>query len=372
MQAVANALAEQKLTGMPHRRIGHVEEWMSYAHGNVHARLEEAYTEPQQWETMSNPAPSPTGPSPPPSMTGGNWTLLGMLSLIWGSGFLFSKIAVEDIGPPTMVLIRVSLGSLLLYAIIRLRGIPLPRGWTLWRPLFVLGLLNTTLPFTLNAWGLTRIDSGLAGILTATVPIFTVMIAHFATRDEHVTGAKATGIAVGIVGVVVILGTDLGSLATGSGPGKLAILLSSLLYGISAVYARSLKDIPPMILTLGQLCTAAIWLLPVVLIADRPWRTAATWSLDAVLAILLLTVFGTVLAYLMFYRILTTAGATNASLVAYVIPVVAVALGALFLDERLHMYQVLGMILIIGAMALIDGRLVKRLAGGRGLKPART
>ena len=235
-----------------------------------------------------------------------------------------------------------------------------------------MGLLNTTLPITLNAWGLTRIDTGLAGMLTATVPIFTVLVAHFATRDERFTGAKAAGIAVGMAGVLVILGTDLGSIATGSGLGKLALLLSGLLYGLAAVYARSLKDVPPMILTLGQLCTAAVWLLPVVVFADRPWRTAATWSMDAVLAILVLSVFGTALGYLLFYRILTTAGATNASLVAYVIPVVAVLLGAVTLEERLLTHQVLGMILIIGAMAMVDGRLIKRFVTGGGTRPART
>lgn len=232
--------------------------------------------------------------------------------------------------------------------------------------MFGLGLLNTTLPFTLNAWGLTRIETGLAGILTATVPIFTVLVAHVATRDDRLTGAKAAGIAAGMAGVVVILGTDLGSIATGGGLGKLAVLFSCLLYGVSAVYAQSLKEVPPMILALGQLATAAIWLLPVVVFADRPWRTAMTWSMDAVLAILVLSVFGTALGYLLFYRILTTAGATNASMVTYVIPVVAVLLGAVALEERLLTHQVLGMILIIGAMALVDGRLVRRLRMAAG------
>lgn len=319
---------------------------------------------------MSKPAPPAIASSTSLTMTGGNWLLLGLLALIWGSGFLLSKIAVEDIAPPTMVLIRVSLASALLYGVIRLRDSPLPRGWSQWRPLFVLGLLNTTLPFTLNSWGLTRIESGLAGILTATVPIFTVIVAHFATRDEHVTGVKVVGIAMGMAGVVAILGTDASSILTGSGLGKVAVLVACLLYGISAVYARSLAGVPPMTLALGQLCTAAVWLLPVVVIVDRPWRTATNWSPEAVLATLVLTVFGTAIGYLMFYRILTTAGATNASLVTYVIPIVAVLLGATLLDERLLAHQVLGMILIIGAMALVDGRLVRRFTTGRRMASA--
>jgi len=302
-------------------------------------------------------------------MTGGSWLLLGLLALLWGSGFFFTTIAVDDIGPPTVVLIRAALAAAILFAVIRLRGNPVPQGWSNWRPFFVLGLLNTTLPFTLNAWSLTRIDSGLAGILTATVPIFTVLVAHFATVDEHFSGAKVLGIGLGMVGVLLILGQDPGSIASGSGLGKLAVLLACLLYGIAAVYARSLKGIPPLNLAFGQLCTATILLTPFVAIVDRPWRTA-TWELDAILAVLVLTVFGSACAYLIFYQLLTTAGATNASLVTYLIPLVAVLLGATLLDERLHIQQLLGMILIIGGMAAIDGRLARRLANRGAQAPA--
>lgn len=309
---------------------------------------------------MRNIDAMPKGPSPSLSMTGGNWLLLGLLALLWGSGFFFTTIAVEDIGPSTVVLIRVILAAGLLYAVIRMRGSRVPAGWASWRPFFVLGLVNTTLPFTLNAWSLTRIESGVAGILTATVPIFTVVVAHFATTDEHFSGAKIVGIGLGMVGVMLILGQDLVSLASGDGLGKLAVLVACLCYGIAGAYARSLKGVPPLHLAFGQLCTAAVFLTPFVAVVDRPWRTA-TWSTEAVLAVLVLTVFGSACAYLIYYRLLTTAGATNASLVAYLIPIVAVLLGASLLDERLVVQQVLGMALIIGGMAVIDGRLVKRL-----------
>jgi len=294
-------------------------------------------------------------------MTGGNWLWLGLLALLWGSGFFFTTIAVEDIGPPTVVLIRVILAAAILYAVIRFRGTSLPQGWATWRPFFVLGLLNATLPFTLNAWSLTRIDSGLAGILTATVPIFTVVVAHFATADEHFSVAKVVGSGLGMSGVLLILGQDLGSLASGGGLGKLAVLVSCLCYGLAGVYARSLKGIPPLNLAFGQLCTAAVLLTPFVALVDRPWQTS-TWTTSAILSTLVLTVFGSACAYLIYYRLLAAAGATNASLVAYLIPVVAVLLGAAILDERFLVQQLLGMALIVGGMAVIDGRLVRRLA----------
>jgi drug/metabolite transporter (DMT)-like permease len=312
------------------------------------------------------------GSQPALGMHSGEWLLLGVLGLIWGSGFLFAKIVVRDIPPLTMVLIRTAMAATILLVVLRARGIPLPpltqAGW---RPYLVLGLTNVALPFTLNGWGLTRIDSGLAGILTATVPVFTVVIAHLVTDDERATTPMVLGVAVGLTGVIAIVGPNTSVLTSGSGLGKLAVMTSCVCYGVAAVYARSLRGTAPLVIAACQLLMAAVVLLPVALIVDRPW-SSVTWSRDAVLSMVILTLFGTVAGYLLFFRILAGAGAVSASLVAYLIPVVAVILGTVFLDERLALSQVLGMVLIFASLGVIDGRLARWLSGLRAVRPVET
>jgi drug/metabolite transporter (DMT)-like permease len=319
----------------------------------------------------SNASPSGGVTTSAPGIGGQGWYLLGLLSLIWGSGFAIATIAVRDIPPATVVFLRVLLATALLYPLLRRQGISLPRGWGAWVPFLALGLLNTALPFTLNAWSLTRIESGVAGILTATVPIVTVVVAHFLTEDERATGSSVAGVAIGLAGVVVIIGLDPDSLTSGSTLGKLAILLSSLFYGVSAVYARSLRGTPPLLLAVGQVGASAVFLAPLVLVVDQPWRTA-TWTPEAIVAVVTLGTMGSALAYVIFYRLLTSSGATAASLVTYLIPVVAVILGVLFLDERLKPQHLAGMALIAAGMVVLDGRLVRWVGRRRALQPADT
>jgi drug/metabolite transporter (DMT)-like permease len=305
-------------------------------------------------------------------MHSGEWLLLGVLGLIWGAGFLFTKIAVRDILPLTIVLLRTAMAATILLVVLRVRGIPLPpRSLAGWRPYLVLGLVNIALPFTLNSWGLTRIDSSLAGILTATVPVFTVVIAHLATDDERSTAPTVLGVAIGMVGAIVIVGPNTSVLTSGSGLGKLAVMMSCVCYGIAGVYARSLRGTKPMVIAACQLLVAAFVLLPVALIVDRPW-SSVTWSRDAILSVIVLTLFSTVAAYLLYFRILAGAGAVNAALVTYLIPVVAVILGTVFLDERFALSQALGMVLIFASLGVIDGRLARWLSGLRAVRPVET
>jgi len=312
-----------------------------------------------------------SGLQPTPQIHAGDWLRLGLLALIWGSGFMLMKVAVRDLPPATITLLRAGLASVMLLGVLRLRRVHLlPRTWAAWRPYWILGLLNMALPFTLNAWGLVRIESSLAGILTATVPVFTVAMAHFRTHDEQMTAPKALGVALGLAGVVAIIGLEPGVLTSGSGLGKLAVLLASFSYAISSVYARSLHGVPPLTTATSQMLAATAILCPVALLGDRPWE--ATWSAEALLAVLVLTVFGTTIGYLLYFRLLAGAGATNASLVAYLIPIVAVILGTTVLDEQLKPQHVIGMALIIASMAVIDGRLVRKLARRRALQPADT
>ncbi|MGB3330851.1 MAG: EamA family transporter [Thermomicrobiales bacterium] len=294
-----------------------------------------------------------------PVMSGRDWLLLLLLATVWGASYFFVKVAVEDVGPFTVAFVRVLLAGLLLFAIMKVRGLSLPRSRDTWIAYLVLGLTNSALPYSLIFWGETRIPSGLAGILTAMVPVWTVLAAHVMTTDERLTSLKVAGITLGMLGVVVIMGEDLGSFGDGSALGKLAVVLATALYGFSNVFARRVKRRPPLELAWGQMAAATLWMLPLALI-DRPWSTAH-WSRDAVAAILALTLVSTVLAYLIYFRLLATVGATNTSQIGFLIPISSLILGAVFLGEDLVPVQLAGFILIVTGMALIDGRIVRRL-----------
>jgi len=300
-------------------------------------------------------------PSTSLTITPRDWLLLVALATVWGASYFFGKVAVEDIGPLTVVFGRVVIAAAILYIVIRARGVAVPTHWAEWRDYFVMGAINSAVPYSLIFWGETRISSGLAAILTAMVPIFTVIVAHFLTTDERMTPGKVAGIALGMAGVVVIMGRDLGSLGSGSGLAKLAIVGATVSYAFSGIYGRRLKGRSPLVLAWGQMCAATVLMLPMVLFVDRPWDTAA-WHLDAVLSVLALAVFSTAIAYMLFFRLLANVGATNTSLVTFLIPVSSLILGFAFLDEPLVLAQLAGMVLIASGMAVIDGRLARRVA----------
>ena len=296
------------------------------------------------------------------SISGRDWLWLIVLATVWGGSYFFGKVAVEDIGPLTVVLGRVVIAAMILYIVMRARNIPIPNTRAQWEPFFVMGLINSAIPYSLIFWGETRISSGLAAILTAAVPIFTVIVAHFLTTDERLTPAKAAGIGLGMAGVVVIMSEDLGDIASGSGLAKLAIVgatVSTRSPGFTVGGSRAGSDRTG----LGPDVAATVLMLPLVLVVDRPWATAA-WHLDAVLSVLALAVLSTAIAYMIFFRLLARIGATNTSLVTFLIPVSSLILGAAFLDEPFVAIQLLGMALIVSGMAVIDGRLTRRFRAG--------
>lgn len=306
---------------------------------------------------------SPSAPQPL-TMTARDWLMLVALALVWGASYFFGKVAVADIGPLTVVFGRVVLAAAILSVVIRLRGVPFPTTRSDWEPFVVMGAINSALPYTLIFWGETRISSGLAAILTAMVPIFTVIVAHLLTADEKLTPGKVAGIGLGMAGVLVIMADDLDGLGDGSGIAKLAVIGATISYAFSGIYGRRLKGKAPLVLAWGQMCAASVLLLPLVLAVDRPWATA-DWRLDAVLSVLALAVFSTALAYMVFFRLLARVGATNTSLVTFLIPISSLLLGFLFLDEALVAVQLLGMLLIGAGMTVIDGRLLRRVRARR-------
>lgn len=288
------------------------------------------------------------------AMTARTWLWLALLSVLWGSGTWFNRVAVQDAGPMTVVVARVGLAALLLWLVMRARGIPVRWGREDWVPFTVMGVLNTAAPFTLIALGLTRIDSGLTGILLGTTPLFTMVVARIVSPAERLTRLKLLGGAAGLAGVVVIMGEPSGVFAPGSGMAKLAILGAALAYGISGVYGATLRDREPVSLAWGQLIVATVLLLPFAVVLERPfeprgWTVGATWSIVA------LALVSTGLRYLVFYRLLAEIGATRTSMVGFLIPASSVLLGCLFLGERPHLSQLGGMVLVVAGLVAASG-----------------
>ena len=295
------------------------------------------------------------------SMSAADWLLLIFLSVLWGGSFFFAKVAVEDLPPLTLALGRVAIAAAILAVLARLTGeslAPLARAW----PAFaVLGLLNSALPFTLIFWGQTHIASGLASILNATTPIFTALVAHFATRDEKLTAAKLVGIGAGFGGVVAMLGPHLLTQVGIDLWAQLACLAAAMSYAVAGVYGRRLAQLPAMVVAAGQLIAATVMLAPLAALVDRPWRLAPPTAI-ALGALLALATLSTALAYVIYFRILARAGATNLLLVTFLIPVSAILLGTLVLGERLSLHHIVGMAIIAVGLAALDGRPARLIA----------
>ena len=291
------------------------------------------------------------------------WIWLVSLSVLWGGSFFFAKVAVAELGPLTVVFGRVALAAFALNLWLGLTGQSLFRRETPWAAFMIMGLLNNLIPFSLIFWGQTQIASGLASILNATTPLFTLVVAHLTTRDEKMNAAKLAALLIGFAGVTVLVGPDLLIGDRLGSMGQLACLGAAFSYALAGVYGRRFQamTVSPLQAASGQVTASTLLILPIMLIVDRPWLLpappgATTWAALAGLALL-----STALAYVLYFRILAAAGATNLLLVTFLIPVTAILLGALVLGERLAPRHFAGMILIGLALAAIDGRIVRFL-----------
>lgn len=290
-------------------------------------------------------------------MTARNWGLLLLLALLWGSSFFFYKVLVAVLPPVTVVLGRVGIAAIAMNLWLLAQGTVMPSAPALWARFLLLGILNTVIPFILIAWGETRIASGMASILNATTPIFMGAVAHWGTDDEKLSLGKIAGIVLGIAGVVVLVGPDV---FRGAGYiwGALAVIGASCAYGFGGVYSRRFKDLPPLQAATGQITGAAIILLPLSLAADHPWTLPMPgWQVWA--SLLVIALVNTALAYFVFFKMLATVGVTYISLVTFLIPVIALLLGAWFLGEGVTAQALAGMAIIALGLAAIDGRLFK-------------
>jgi drug/metabolite transporter (DMT)-like permease len=296
------------------------------------------------------------------SMNRAEWGILLALALLWGGSFLFIAVGVSALPPLTLVLLRVGLAALVLVAVVRATGERLPTDPRLWAAFAGMALLNNLAPFSLFAWGQTQIASGLASILNATTPLWAVIVGQMFTTDEKATPLKLAGVAVGIAGVAAMIGADaLGGLGSNVAA-QLACLGATLSYALAGVYGRRFRGlgVPPLVAATGQLAAAALILLPVELIVDRPW-TLPVPGAPVLAAIAGLVLLSTALAYVLYFRLLATAGATNVMLVTFLIPVTAILLGAVVLGEVLRPQHALGLAGIALGLLLIDGRLFRRL-----------
>ncbi|MGV7032404.1 DMT family transporter [Methylobacterium symbioticum] len=302
------------------------------------------------------------------TMTASEWTLLLVLSLLWGGSFFFTGVALTALPPLTVVLLRVGLAALILGLSARLAGARLPREAGIWRAFLGMGILNNVVPFCLIVWSQTHIASGLAAILNAATPLFAVIVAHRLTADERMTGNRLVGVLIGFAGVAVMVGP---SVLGGGGewPAELASLGAALTYAFAGVYGRRFgrMGVPPLVTAAGQVAASTLVLLPVVLVVDRPWTLPApgpvVWA-----AVLGAAALSTALAFVIYFRLLATAGAANVLLVTLLVPVSAILLGALVLGERLEPRHYGGMAVIALALAAVDGRLLRLARPGR-VKP---
>ena len=284
------------------------------------------------------------------------WGLIGFLALIWGASFFFVKIAVATMTPLTVVACRVGLAALLLMAFALSTGRQLPRNIRTWGALFVLGALNNVIPFSLITWGQTHIDSGLAAILNATTPVFSVILAHFLTRDEPLTKNRLAGVLLGWTGVAVLMGIDSLHGIGMKTAGQAAVLGAAFLYSLAAIFGRRFRDIDPVVVATGMLTGSATIMIPLAFIIERPLNlhpTAVTFA-----ALFSLAAISTSLAYIIYFYVLAKAGATNILLVTFLIPVSAIFLGMAVLDETPGWNAFAGMGLIFAGLICIDGRLL--------------
>jgi drug/metabolite transporter (DMT)-like permease len=287
---------------------------------------------------------------------GRDWGLLGILSVLWGGSFFFNGVALKELPPLTLVFLRVALAALILLPVLRAYRIGFPRGFAGWQPFFGIALLNNVLPFSLIVMGQTYIPSGLASILNATTPLFTVLVMA-ASGDEKLLMRRVAGVLAGLIGVIILHGQDL-DFANSQGVGILLCLAAAFSYGLSALYARrKLSNSPPLATATFQLLASSLMMAIVAALVERPWQLpmpgATTWLAMAGLAAL-----STALAYIVFFQILRRSGSSNVMLVTLLIPVTALLLGYLVLGESISRREIVGAIVIGSALLLIDGRVL--------------
>ena len=278
--------------------------------------------------------------------------LLGLLACVWGSSYLFIKVALSSIPPVSLIALRVAIAALFLLAVMGLQGAKLPRDAATWRSLLVQALLNSIVTWTLLAWGQQYVDSGIAGVLTSVSPIFVFLITWLVTRHETTTGWKLTGTALGVAGVVLIMGTSLFGGLGRELAAQAALLFGAFLYGCGAIYGKRFVHLPPTVTSAGTMIWATVWLVPLSLMVDRPWTLRP--STTSLLAALALAVLCTGCALILYFRLVRTLGSMGVASQSYLRAGASVLLGIVFLDEHFSRQTGVGLLAIILGVAAIN------------------
>ncbi len=289
-------------------------------------------------------------------MTLAVWAMLCALALIWGASFYFFEISLQAYQPFTIVFSRVALGALAALALVYAMGDRLPTDAASWRAFAVMGVINNVIPFSLIVWGQTQIESGVASILNATTPVFTILLAHLLTRDEKLNANRGLGVLLGFAGVAVLIGGGGEAGFGGTTLGQLAVVGAAISYAFAGIFGRRFRGMPSMVPATGMLICSTVVMAPMALVVDGVPDLAAPAGVWA--AIVANGVLGAAVAYWLYFAILARAGATNLLLVTFLIPIGAVSLGVVALGERPDVSAFAGMAVIFAGLALIDGRIL--------------
>ena len=288
-----------------------------------------------------------------------DWIRVAILSLVWGGSFFFMEIMLQAMPPLTSVLGRLVVGLAGLICLLKILGYPLKPLIQQWRPFALIGLINNAIPFSLISFGQTEITGSLASIINALTPIMTALVAHQLTTDERLSLNKVIGIALGFFGVLVLFGPaaiDGGASVLGMTAGFSA----TICYAFGSVYSKRLRDNPPMLNATGQVLYGSLWMLPIVVLIDRPWDLSVP-GLYPWLAMIGIGLLSTTLAFFIYFRVLQSAGASNVVLVTFLVPLSASGLGIAFLGEQLALQHIIAYLLIVSGLTVIDGRIVAKV-----------
>ncbi|MBZ9600818.1 DMT family transporter [Phyllobacterium chamaecytisi] len=290
--------------------------------------------------------------------------LLAVLATLWGASYTFIKIGVETIPPVTFIAARTLIAGGLLLAIIKLRGLSLPRDPVIWKRFFIQACINSVVPFTLIAWAELTVNAGLATILNSTTPIFTFLLTVLITRHEAVTARKLFGVVAGVIGISLIIGLE-----AFHGVGKeviaqLAIVAATISYAAAAIFGRGFKGLDPMMPAAGSLLCGAVLLIPVSLVIDQPWTIVP--STHSILALLGLSIFSTALAFVIYFRLIHTLGSVSTTSQAYLRVPIGVGIGVLFLGESLNPTAWIGLVCVIAGVAAMTLPTRRKIAATTG------
>ena len=284
-----------------------------------------------------------------------DWLRLVFLSLLWGGSYIWIELALVSTSPVSIVFIRISVAAICLIIFCVITKIKLNLNKDLIIIFFIMGLLNNVIPFNLIAWGQTQTTASVSSILNATTPLFTVIVANYWPNGEKATIARISGVLLGIIGVTVLIGFNMSDMSN-SVLGQSAILVAAISYAFSALVGKKLRSINPILAAAGMLTASSIFFLPIVLMIENPFLIEI--NQQTIISLLGLSILSTAIAYIIFYKLIASIG-SNVMLVTLLMPISAILMAIIFLNEELQYQHILGLILVLIGLLLVDGRILK-------------